>query len=247
MEVESYSSDSDSKDEPAYSPYDRLRYYLDRVMPDSPIFGPLESGILQMPLVDTDGRVLTWEKTIRRTSEKIVNNPKSDLWCWLAPANTDDGTRILKLSPHGSANKWRTAKALHVMTCCSSAVPDSDPQSMIGLGLWNMDRVGLLAQYTGPEAFDVAHTREVVAAHLCRNGQKKNKHDSVCINPFHITLVPQYVNVSHHACEHGCRELCPHGNCIWTRKDTGEPKYCLHEVPLNLTACNHLNKCGHSL
>jgi len=74
----------------------------------------------------------------------------------------------------------------------------------MSLGYWETERTSIVAQIGGPEAFDVAHEQDMVAAHLCRN-------DLVCINPFHVTLVPQYVNVSHHGCKYGSRDI-PRGS-----------------------------------
>lgn len=229
MEIDTKDSSSTS-----YKPVERLFEYLEEVPDDSPIFGPLTHGLLRMPKVSNDGRVLTWTKTINKVASKIVNNPQSDLWCWLVHANTNNGSNILKLSPTGSANKWKTGKALHILTCCSAPFMQFDQQCLKVTQESNEYELksGMIPCAEDPEsAYIVGNDKSsgYVAAHLCRNGDKNTLGKLVCINPFHITLVPQYVNVSHHGCEFGNRATCPHGNCIWTWKDTGEPKYCLHQ------------------
>jgi hypothetical protein len=82
-----------------------------------------------------------------------------------------------------------------------------------------------------------------VGAHTCRLGRASGKGDSVCINPFHLIYTTQQVNVDQNRCAYGSRDLCPHGNCVWTWPDTGEPKYCLvYGSPVD---CRHDRTCGH--
>lgn len=86
-----------------------------------------------------------------------------------------------------------------------------------------------------------------VGAHLCRLGRASNINDLVCINPFHLMYTTQQVNIDQNRCAYGSRATCPHGNCVWTWPDTGEPKYCLtfreYYIPNN---CICTRKCGHS-
>ena len=83
-----------------------------------------------------------------------------------------------------------------------------------------------------------------VGAHLCRLGRASHKKDLVCINPFHLIYTTQQVNVDQNRCGYGSRELCPHGNCVWTWPDTGEPKYCLtFGGPISNCTCTR--QCGH--
>jgi len=76
--------------------------------------------------------------------------------------------------------------------------------------------------YIGDEA-DMNQT----ASHLCRRGRGNKQGDLVCINPWHIILTTQKVNVDQNRCAYGSRTTCPHGLCLWTWPDNGEPKYCL--------------------
>jgi hypothetical protein len=85
-----------------------------------------------------------------------------------------------------------------------------------------------------------------VGAHICRLGRTANIGDPVCINPFHLIYTTQQVNIDHNRCAYGSRATCPHGNCVWTWPDTGEPKYCLtfkdYYVPSD---CDCARTCGH--
>lgn len=44
----------------------------------------------------------------------------------------------------------------------------------------------------------------------------------VCVNPAHLVLVTQAVNVSHNGCANGTPEMCPHEpKCLWHDRHTG--------------------------
>jgi hypothetical protein len=83
-----------------------------------------------------------------------------------------------------------------------------------------------------------------VGAHLCRLGRASHNHDSVCINPFHLIYTTQQVNIDQNRCAYGSRNLCPHGNCVWTWPNNGEPKYCL-TFGDPITNCSCTRTCGH--
>lgn len=94
--------------------------------------------------------------------------------------------------------------------------------------------------YTGDEA-----EMNQIASHLCRRGRSESITDLVCINPWHIIFTIQKVNVDHNRCAYGSRSTCPHGVCIWTWPDTGEPKYCLNRGS-DLAECTCTRKCQHN-
>lgn len=83
-----------------------------------------------------------------------------------------------------------------------------------------------------------------VGAHLCRLGRVSAKGQLLCINPFHLIYTTQQVNIDQNRCAYGSRDLCPHGNCVWTWPDTGEPKYCLM-IGDPIKNCTCTRTCGH--
>eukprot|EP00182_Erythrolobus_australicus_P000832 CAMPEP_0185830008 /NCGR_PEP_ID=MMETSP1353-20130828/577_1 /TAXON_ID=1077150 /ORGANISM="Erythrolobus australicus, Strain CCMP3124" /LENGTH=124 /DNA_ID=CAMNT_0028527859 /DNA_START=948 /DNA_END=1322 /DNA_ORIENTATION=+ len=92
-----------------------------RVATHHGMMGSLEDGRLRMPYDATDGRRLTWQKTIKSLSRSIINNPSSREDCWyVAPNHSSSGTQpktlhITKLGRDGSSGKWITARLTFVM------------------------------------------------------------------------------------------------------------------------------------
>jgi len=205
---------------PTMTPFD-VRTYLTNVLSFAndghEMFAPLADGKLVMPKQATDGRSLTWHKTILTVAKKIVNTPTSDMDCWFVQANhgRPKSDHITKLSADGSKNKWFTVRILYVIL--------------------------------HPDEHSKVNNRDTQKDLYCLHRCGKGKGSPLCINPNHIKLSTTKQNRHDERCGHGCHALCPHNpKCVFTWKDTGLQKLCLNKKTYNSETCNCVPKCSHA-
>jgi len=220
-------NDSNDKKSPSPSPSKKktlpnefVKKYLDNALAkiksdQLPMFGDLTEGKLIMPRSSTDGRVLTWAKSILTVSQKIVNKPTCPMDCWFVKANHENVDHITKLSKDGSKNKWVTVRMLYVILH-----PDE---------LSKVD--------------NRSKTKDLYCLHRCGKGKgeilcinpnhikldtsKQNRHDERC----------------GHSCQALCpHKSFP---CVFTWKDTGLLKPCFNKDTYNSEACKCKPKCSH--
>jgi len=77
-------------------------------------------------------------------------------------------------------------------------------------------------------AYEAAALSKLEIAHLCRRGRydQPGGFGWGCVNPWHLDALTHRVNLEHNGCARACRVLCPHGNCVWTRKTDGKLLAC---------------------
>lgn len=193
-----------------------LHQLLSQIRSDSPMVGSLADGRLRMPRHSNDGRNRTWHKTIDAIAKRVCNHPSSRNDCWLVPPNTTNGLYSVKLSPSGSRNKW-----------CG-------PRVVFALA--------------NPEELEYIEERrsEKHVAHRCGNGAAANATKAVCLNPYHLVLVPSAENQDHKGCKYGCALLCPHQpTCVFVSRSTGQFRPCLNALDtlIRPELCAHVPRC----
>lgn len=175
------------RDAEQFSVQGYLRDLVDKIPDGHAMLGELSDASLRMPRQSSDGRQLTWHKTVMIISSKIVNQPTCDMDCWYVAANhagsrnpSDRRDHIVKFSAQGSKNKWITARVLYVLL--------------------------------HPDAFDDITDRSLtkkLVLHRCGKGKASEPNGPVCINPLHLKLSDQKQNRHDERCGHSCRALMP--------------------------------------
>jgi len=203
--------------------YKHLDGLLQKIPADAKLFGPLTRGKFCMPKSSQDLRELTWETFLSRLVSEIQNNPADINCCWLVKTD-NEGQHQKKLDKKGSGNKFATYRMLKVIQDWS-------------------DRLHSIVEQKQPEEAEAVHF-----AHRCGRGKTSEKGGQICINPYHIEPVSAKVNQDHKGCKYGCAYLCPHSpKCIWTWKNTGEPKPCFNNLKYLSNKCEHKPKCIHEI
>jgi len=180
--------------------------------------GAVEERALVMPLSDTKGTKLTWQKALARVVTDLENTPSGPNACWLIKASrsgTDcSGYHLWRM---GNTSRFRTHRVLHC--------------------IYNPDWY----QYVADRG------REQHLSHRCGWGKANSADALICISPHHVVYHSSAANQDHKGCKYGCAQTCPHqGFCVWTWPDTGEPKRCFNQ-PLMPAACPCPRTCKHEI
>jgi Zinc-binding loop region of homing endonuclease len=134
----------------------------------------------------------------------VTNCPSTIQDCWFVEGGESDtsGYPVKKIAKRGEANKWRLHRIMFFW---------SSPQS-----LHSTSNLGLQV------------------AHRCGRG-RYDHHRGIrvsCINPHHLVLVPQTINIDHNLCRRSCAAWCPHRpRCIYTNEG-GKWLPCRNKIPL---------------
>lgn len=166
---------------------------------DHALIGPLSAGIICMPRFHRDKRKLTWAKFLGST----------------LPANMSRLYERINAAPPGVIEAcWfypvgsRDTNGYPSYKLSSRGSQNKHGIHRILFSLFNPDRT--------------VRRDGLVLAHRCRNGMRDRAHDYACINPHHLVLVTQAVNISHNRCANGAPALCPHDpSCLWRDRTIG--------------------------
>lgn len=143
------------------------------------------------------------------------NEPLTVNDCWFVQGGESDtsGYPVKKIASRGERNKWRVHRLLFFVVNPALA----------------------------PAAAPPAHQ---VVAHRCGRGRYDHARgiSEACINPHHLVLVSQSVNLDHDKCRRSCAAWCPHRpRCVFTN-DRGRWLPCRNAVPLR-HPCGCVESC----
>lgn len=182
--------------------WDHLRKVLDGTIKDSSLDGAHVPGTFKLPCSSLNGRVLTWEKIFRRFVGLLPGVPRNRLQNGAIIDDSSCGLRdicwLVRAGPGG--------------------------YSKISFGYQGCKSVPLhQLMWTAVNGNQTTYNPiSCVCSHICGNGYSPMGHTPVCVNPYHVVVESQRMNIQRKTCK---VDSCIHNpQCRKQDPFTGVPK-----------------------